>query len=566
MPTVTLRPWQRAAYEQFRSTTDPDYLAVATPGAGKTTFALACARASLADDPTTLVVVAPTSHLKVQWSRAAHRLGLQLDPNWRPNDGLARDVHGLVTTYQQIATGNTAKKLAGLTAGGFVILDEIHHAGHERAWGDGIRTAFGHAARRLSLSGTPFRSDSIQIPFVRYDASGGEGDIAHADYTYGYADALRDGGVVRPVYFPRVDGDMEWTTASGDVINATFQDELAKDQMSMRLRTALSLEGEWMPSVLARANDQLRAIREDHRDAGGLVIAIDQDHAHAIARLLRDRFNTTADVVVSDDPTASKKIAEFTENNRPWLVAVRMVSEGVDIPRLRVGVFATTTSTELFFRQAVGRFVRWQPGRTNQKAYVYIPDDPRLRTHAFEIAEARRHVLAPPNQDDGDEFQPDGGLDDQIHPDDDGEQLALFSVVSSTATDITVHTVTEEGIRYEPMFTTEDLSAPRYDDELEIAEPPLLADPELSIELPEIPTAAGLVPSSALSVAERKDDLRTRNAHVAKRLVDLTGWGHAKVQGEMNQLAGITRVATATNEQLDRRLRYAESWLRRLQR
>ena len=459
MPTVILRPWQRAAYEAFRTSTDPDYLAVATPGAGKTTFALTCARASLADEPRTLVVVAPTSHLKVQWSLAAHRLGLQLDPDWSPGDGLARDVHGLVTTYQQVATGNTAAKLAGLSADGFVILDEIHHAGHERAWGDGIRVAFGHAARRLSLSGTPFRSDAIPIPFVRYDASGGEGDMAHADYTYGYADALRDGGVVRPVYFPRVDGEMEWTTASGDVINASFQDELTKDQMSMRLRTALSLEGEWMPSVLARANEQLRSIRQDHRDAGGLVIAIDQEHAQGIARLLRDRFGTPADVVVSDDPTASKKIAEFSQNDRPWLVAVRMVSEGVDIPRLRIGVFATTTSTELFFRQAVGRFVRWQAGRPSQKAYVYIPDDPRLRSHAFEIAEARRHVLRPPDADDADEFQLDGGLDDQVHPDDAAEQLTLFAVVSATATDITVHTVTEEGVRFEPHFSPDDLHA-----------------------------------------------------------------------------------------------------------
>jgi len=563
MPTVTLRPWQRAAFDAFRASPDPDFLAVATPGAGKTTFALTCARASLAEQARTLVVVAPTSHLKVQWSLAAHRLGLQLDPDWNPGDGLARDVHGLVTTYQQVATGDTATKLAGVCADGFVILDEIHHAGHERAWGDAIRVAFGHAARRLSLSGTPFRSDAVQIPFVRYDAMG-DGDMAHADYTYGYADALRDGGVVRPVYFPRVDGEMEWTTASGDMVTASFQDELTKDQVSMRLRTALSLEGEWMPSVLAKADAQLRTIRQDHRGAGGLVIAIDQDHAQGIARLLRDRFGTLADVVVSDDPTASRRIAEFATNDRPWLVAVRMVSEGVDIPRLRVGVFATTTSTELFFRQAVGRFVRWQAGRPTQKAYVYIPDDPRLRSHAFEIAEARRHVLRPAATDDGDVVQPDRGLDELVHADDSAEQLALFSVVSATATEITMHTVTEQGVRYEPWFTDDDME--RYDDELAIAEPSFVGDASLHVELAEVPTAAGLVSFGALSVAERKDDLRTRNAHVAKRLVDVTGWGHARVQGEMNRLAGITRVATATTEQLERRLRYAESWLRRLQR
>ena len=94
-----------------------------------------------------------------------------------------------------------ASALRGLAADAMVILDEVHHAGHERAWGDGVFTAFELAAKRLSLSGTPFRSDSSKIPFVRYDATA-EGDLAHADYTYGYGDALRDGGVVRPVYFP----------------------------------------------------------------------------------------------------------------------------------------------------------------------------------------------------------------------------------------------------------------------------------------------------------------------------------------------------------------------------
>ncbi len=555
-----------------------DFLTVATPGAGKTTFALACARATLAEENRPLLVVAPTSHLKTQWSLAAHRMGLQLDPNWSPGDGLARDVHGLVTTYQQIATGAAASKLAGLSADGFVILDEVHHAGHEKAWGDGIRKAFALAHRRLSLSGTPFRSDAAQIPFVRYDATG-EGELAHADYTYGYADALRDGGVVRPVYFPRVDGEMEWTTAAGDTLSASFQDELTKDQGAMRLRTALSLEGEWMPSVLAKAVDQLRTLRTapveqgGQPDAGGLVIATDQEHAQGIARLLRDRFQVPADVVVSDDPGASKKIEEFSNNDRPWMVSVRMVSEGVDIPRLRVGVFSTTTSTELFFRQAIGRFVRWQAGRSNQKAYVYIPDDPRLRAHAFSIAEARRHVLRPVGANDEDDFQEDGGLDDQKVADD-AEQLALFSefaVLRADATDISVHTVGADGAviasdgsetHFEPTYDTGQ--TPAFDDEPNPPTPFFASDPELLLDLPDIPTAAGLVPSGSLSVAEQKDDLRTRNAHVAKRLVDVTGWGHAKVQAEMNNIAGVRSVASATNEQLARRLRYSESWLRKL--
>jgi superfamily II DNA or RNA helicase len=557
MSTITLRPWQRAAFDAYHAATRPDFLAVATPGAGKTTFALACARATLgawAAEPgearKRLIVVAPTSHLKIQWSLAAHRLGLQLDPDWAPGQGLARDVHGLVTTYQQVATGAAAGALRGIAADGMVILDEIHHAGHERAWGDGVFQAFELAARRLAVSGTPFRSDSARIPFLRYGTTA-QGELAEADYTYGYADALRDGGVVRPVYFPRVDGQMEWSAPSGDVVRATFGDELARDQASARMRTALSLDGDWLSTVLGQAHDRLRAVRREQPDAGGLVIASDQDHAHGIARLLRNRLDVPADVVVSDDPSASRTIAEFTRNDRPWLVSVRMVSEGVDIPRLRVGVYATTTSTELFFRQAVGRFVRWQSGRSHQQAFVYIPDDPRLRTHAFAIAEARRHVLRPPGEHD-DEFSPDRDAAlDPLAVADDFEQLSLFSVVSSTATGVSVHAVTEEGLQF-------------FDHEPDPPDPVFDDDPALMVELPEIPTEAGVVAWSSLSVAEQKDDLRTRNADAAKRLVDLTGWNHARVQAEMNRLAGVTSVASATIDQLERRLRYAESWLRRL--
>ena len=549
--SLSLRPWQRAAFDQFAASPEADFLAVATPGAGKTTLALTCARWVLAQQRRKLVVVAPTSHLKKQWALAAHRLGLELDPDWTPAGGLARDVHGLVTTYQQVATGDTAERLRGLMADGFVILDEIHHAGSERAWGDAISQAFGLTHRRLALSGTPFRSDTAAIPFVRYLA-----EEAWPDFTYGYADALRDGGVVRPVYFPRIDGMMEWTAPDGSLESATFEDALDAGRASQRLRTALSLEGEWLPAVLAQAHERLTRIRHDQPDAGGLVIATDVDHARGIARLLRDRLRTTAEVVVSDDPTASDKIAKFGAGTSPWLVAVRMVSEGVDIPRLRLGVYATTVSTELFFRQAVGRFVRWTAGRPSQKAYVYIPDDARLRAHAFQIADARRHVLRKASEDLDEEFRREQDPDEAAAEFDqlgDPEQLSLFSVVSAVATGVRVHAFTSDGMSF--------------DDEPDVPEPAFAEDPTLSIELPDVPTEAGWVGTASgsnLSVAERKEQLRLQNAEVARRLVDLTGWGHARVNGEMNRLAGLGSVMSATTDQLERRLRYSESWLRKL--
>jgi superfamily II DNA or RNA helicase len=551
---VQLRPWQRAAFDKFAASEHPDYLAVATPGAGKTTFALACARWALGQQRRRIVVVAPTTHLKTQWVHAAHRMGLHLDHQWSPTDGVARDVHGIVTTYQQVATADTAKKLRGLSNDAFVILDEVHHAGDERAWGDGVRTAFELAHRRLCLSGTPFRSDTASIPFVRYEETGAAWNEAEReaqpDFTYGYADALRDGGVVRPVYFPRFDGLMEWNAPDGSILSANFHDDLDRAGSSHRLRAALSLEGDWLATVMGQAHDRLLHIRETHPEAGGLAICMDQEHARDIVRLIRTRFHVEAEVVISDDPEASKKIEEFSRSTRPWLVAVRMVSEGVDIPRLRVGVYASTVVTELFFRQAVGRFVRHTRGLASQKAYVYLPDDPRLRTHAFQIAEARRHVLRPPTERD-DEFSAED-IERQAKQELDllPEQLSLFSVLSSFATGMAVSAFTEHGLTM-------------FDDEPDMPEPDMAAIADDALDLPEVPTDAGFPLTGRISVAEQKEALRLRNMELAKTIVDTTGLAHARVQAELNRLANITSVGSATNSELERRIRHAEQWLRR---
>jgi superfamily II DNA or RNA helicase len=302
-------------------------------------------------------------------------------------------------------------------------------------------------------------------------------------------------------------------------------------------------------------------LRESHPQAGGLVIAMDQEHAQGIARLIRSRFGTPADVVISDDPGASKKITAFAESEAPWLVSVRMVSEGVDIPRLRVGVYASTVSTELFFRQAVGRFVRWQAGRASQQAFVYLPDDVRLRTHAFQIMESRRHVLR--RFEPGDELT-ETGIAERDAPFDDipeeafgPEQLSLFSVLSAVATGMQIHAMTPGGVAIPFEFGV---------DEPDLPEPIFADDPSLELDLPEIPTDAGWGPDAGRSVFEIKDELRERNAELAKRLVDITGWGHARVNGEMNRLGNVAAVSSATTDQLERRLRKAEEWLAQLRR
>lgn len=159
-----------------------------------------------------------------------------------------------------------------------------------------------------------------------------------------------------------------------------------------------------MAHVLRRAHHRLTAIREHgHAEAGGLVVCMDQSHARGVAELLRRLTGTAPALALSDDPHATAVIADYAGGRKEWIVAVRQVSEGTDIPRLRVGIWATNTSTELFFRQVVGRLVRVIPGLPEQDAYLYLPADPQLLGHARGLAEERSHAL-PGLQGDGDDL------------------------------------------------------------------------------------------------------------------------------------------------------------------
>lgn len=560
--TITLRKWQHSALRDFLDRVVKekdidggrrDFLAVACPGAGKTTFALTAVRHWLAGERRPFVVVVPTRHLKLQWASAAERFGFHLEPEWVGREPtMPSDMHGIVVTYAQAAT--SWRLLRTLSEGGIVILDEIHHAGGDKTWGEGVEASFEHAGARLLLSGTPFRSDDAPIPFVTYTL-GDHGD-AVADHEYDYGSALVDGGVVRPVFFPRFDGHMEWIGADGSLKEASFGDDLDQEDRSARLRTALSVDGDWLSTVLVKADDRLRSIRRQSPDAGGLVIAMDQDHARGIADLLARWTGERPALAVSDDPKASEVIAEYARSDTAWVIAVRMISEGVDIPRLRVAVHATTTITPLFFRQAVGRIARWTPGHKSQKAYYFVPDDPRLRHHAATLAETRRHSIAKRIAND---VQKDSALDDLTRAVEIEEQPSLFQALSSTAMD---SDDTVEGLS-----SMDDGTDPHEDVVVEIDE---LAG--LPVDLPPPPTLPGRAadPRAALgdlrSKHARKKDLRQWNADRVLELVRSTGMDHRSVNAELNRRSRVERVGDADEIALRRRLDTADAWLESLRR
>lgn len=398
----SLRRWQKAAYREYFRLPRRDFLLVATPGAGKTAFALTVAAEMLARrEIAAVTVVTPTEHLKHQWSQAAHRVGIALDSAYRNSQGRASaDYAGVVVTYAQVAAHPALHRQRTTNRRTLVIFDEIHHTGDALSWGEAAREAFEPARRRMGLTGTPFRSDANPIPFVTYLEEADGGRRSSADYVYGYGPALED-GVVRPVIFLAYSGEMRWRSRAGDEITGTLGAPMTPDQLAYAWRTALDPEGEWIARVLEAADRRLAEVRRGMPDAGGLVIAGDHADARAYAALLRRITGTRPVVVLSDDPAASKKIGTFAMSQDRWMVAVRMVSEGVDIPRLAVGVYATSVSTALFFAQAVGRFVRVR--HRGETASVFLPSVPLLLGYAAELEAERDHILARRGADDEEE-------------------------------------------------------------------------------------------------------------------------------------------------------------------
>ena len=397
-----LRAWQEgalAAYLERSAAGEKDFLTVATPGAGKTTYALQVATELLDRGLIREVtVVAPTEHLKHQWADAAARVGIHLNPAFANSVAVqSHEYGGVALTYAQVASRPDLHRQRTLARATLVILDEIHHGGDAKSWGDAIREAFEPATRRLSLTGTPFRSDTSPIPFVRYEMDEQGILRSAADHSYGYAEALRD-GVVRPVLFLAYGGAMRWRTKAGDEVAARLGEPMTKDAAAQAWRTALDPKGEWIPSVLRAADKRLTEVRRHVPDEGAMVIASNQTAARAYARHLERITGEKPTVVLSDDSGASTRIEEYAAGTSRWLVAVRMVSEGVDVPRLCVGVYATSTSTPLFFAQAVGRFVRAR--KRGETASVFLPSVPIILELAATMEAQRDHALDRPSSDE----------------------------------------------------------------------------------------------------------------------------------------------------------------------
>jgi superfamily II DNA or RNA helicase len=534
-----------------------DFLAVATPGAGKTAFALRVAAEMLADRVIeAITVVTPTEHLKHQWSLAAAQVGIALDPDFRNSTGAtSADYTGIAVTYAGIAAHPLLHRARTEARRTLVVLDEVHHTGDARSWGEAVREAFEPAARRLTLTGTPFRSDDNPIPFVDYLPDGDGALRSRADHLYGYAEALAD-GVVRPVVFLAYSGLSSWRTSAGEEFTARLGEPMTAEQTARAWRTALDPGGEWIPAVLAAAHKRLNGHRAGGMpDAGGLVIASDQTTARAYAAILADITGTAPAVVLSDEPGASARIARFASSDEQWMVAVRMVSEGVDVPRLAVGVYATSASTPLFFAQAVGRFVRSR--RAGETASVFVPSVPVLLGLASELEAQRDHVLGKPHRAD-EQWDDELLARAQRSEDEPGEDEKAFTALEA-------HAELDQLIYEGTSFSA--------DEEDYLGLPGLLAPEQVRTLLnqrqkdwmsrsrrPERPAPAAVDAQQQLSVRERINKLRKELNTLVSLQNHRTKKPHGVIHSELRAHCGGPPTAMATIEQLEERIATLRSW------
>ncbi|CAM3939924.1 DEAD/DEAH box helicase [Rheinheimera salexigens] len=375
---MQLRNWQlecsNQAVDSF-SLGQKHFLALATPGSGKTIMAAHIAKQLFENNMIDYVIcfapsVAVTNSMRTSFAHVLRK----------PMHGYLGAAGG-VFTYQYLASSKKADWSFLKKSRVLVVFDEIHHCGGDdtnmaNAWGrEVLLNIKQHANYMLSMTGTPWRTDMAPITLASYL----EPDmIIQCDYTYGITSAIRD-KVCRTPEVILIDNDKLQVNAEsfGSL-------QIALEQSSLRYSEILT-DDNAVRYLLSKAVQQLKQARIEQPNAGGLVVARSVEHAKHIMRMLRKDFNQSAVLVTYMEPAPQDVIEQFRTSNTQWIVSVSMVSEGTDIPRLRVCAHLSMVRTELFFRQVLGRILRMMPNIRNNKAWLFSFAERSLLEYAQQL-------------------------------------------------------------------------------------------------------------------------------------------------------------------------------------
>jgi superfamily II DNA or RNA helicase len=395
------RGWQDRALERFGEHRELCFLLNATPGAGKTIFSGFCFKQLLEQKMADFaIIIVPTTALKGDREAGFlgdwHKIGVSITTVLKDGSDWPSDFKGGVVTYQQLP--NLISTIETWRAKGlrvFAVFDEVHHAAEKNVWGAASERLARCSVKILAMTGTPFRGDGGRISFVSYGLDG----KAIADQNYLYKTAVTD-RVCRSVEFMTDDGIAEFIRHQEEE-KIRLSNAKSDDDVRGATNTIFRADSNWLRSFIERADESLDNYRAIDSDAGGLIVCrpgvdgdMDERYLRQMAKLVRDVTGEEPDVISHDDPDANSTIEKFRTSSKRWICAVRKISEGVDIKRLRVLVMATRPTTELLFRQLVGRVVRVQNNKKREYATVYVAKFPQLQEWAATISEEAKQGLS----------------------------------------------------------------------------------------------------------------------------------------------------------------------------
>ncbi|QYJ75323.1 DEAD/DEAH box helicase [Shewanella sp. FJAT-52076] len=377
---MKLRKWQAECVEQalqhYRS--QPHFFCQATPGAGKSMMAAELAiRLYQTDTIDFILCFSPSVTIASGLARTfSDRFDL-------PFDGKLGAIGGAYT-YQSMPHQDEEFWALLDRYKVFVVFDEIHHCagsdlGNANKWGAEILAKIQHrAAYTLTLTGTPWRSDMRPIVLSPYGNNG-----ITCDYTYGLQRAVAE-GVCRKPNIVLIDNEKLVIHDTGNTqefsgIEALLTGSNTAYRSILRNHNALK-------HCLKLGIEKLQQLRSNNAMAGGLVVASSVAHAKEIVALLRDAFGLSASLVTYQEANPQQIIETFRHSNQPWIVSVGMISEGTDIPRLQVCCHLSNVTTELYFRQVLGRGIRMTTD-CDGETWLYTFAEPKIVDYANRIAE-----------------------------------------------------------------------------------------------------------------------------------------------------------------------------------
>tara|TARA_R110000737_G_scaffold352273_1_gene397578 strand:- start:11702 stop:13135 length:1434 start_codon:yes stop_codon:yes gene_type:complete len=380
---MKLRQWQvsciNKALKQY-SNGNSHFLALATPGAGKTLMASELADQLLKKNLIDLVICfSPSSIVSQDFSQS-----LQLRINERFDGLLGAKGHSL--TYQNLQYLDKSFWQLFNRYRVFVIFDEIHHCAgstidNANAWGEQIILNIQNKAKyTLALTGTPWRSDAAPIVLSTYMHPSNK---ISCDYVYGLAEAIQD-NVCRIPQIIAVDNNN--ISVIDDDETKTFTSFKCLLSQSIIPYKEIIENEKVIKYVISSAQKKLNKIRTKNSDAAGLIVASSVEHARQISTLMKACFNEDAVVVTYRENEPTNIIQQFRHAKTKWIISVGMISEGTNIPRLQICCHLTNIKTEMHFRQILGRILR-MTGSMNQEAFMYMPAEPKLLEFAYRVKE-----------------------------------------------------------------------------------------------------------------------------------------------------------------------------------